>query len=67
MPRYDISQKREDESIEEYHKRPFFEKPSITKVISRHAGTVLVNEPHVSLTPKETREFDEGFSGRGYC
>ena len=63
MPQYDISQKRDNETIEEYHNRPLFEKPSITKVISRHAGTVLVNEPHVTLTPKETREFDAGFSG----
>lgn len=64
MPgQYDISQKREDETIEEYHKRPLFGEPTITHVISRHAGSVLVNEPHISLTPREKKEFEAAFEG----
>jgi len=60
---YDMTQKGEKETTEEYHDRPLFGKPSITKVISRHAGTVLVHEPHVHLTKKEGREFEDAFNG----
>mmetsp|Transcript_20594 Transcript_20594/g.43127 ORF Transcript_20594/g.43127 Transcript_20594/m.43127 type:complete len:331 (+) Transcript_20594:108-1100(+) len=58
---YDMSQKDPKESVEEYHNRPLFGKPSITKVISRHAGTVLAGEPHVHLTKKEQKAFDDAF------
>ncbi|GMI07680.1 hypothetical protein TrVE_jg13134 [Triparma verrucosa] len=58
MPsKYDISQKCPDETDEQYWKRPLFEKPGFTTVISRHQGSVLNGEPHVHLTPAEEREF----------
>jgi hypothetical protein len=58
MPAFDMSQKMEKESVAEYHDRPLFTKPSITQVISRHAGTVLVHEPHVKLHKIEQEAFD---------
>ncbi|GMI43124.1 hypothetical protein TrCOL_g9075 [Triparma columacea] len=60
---YDMTQKDPKETIEEYHNRPLFSAPTITKVISRHAGTVLNGEPHVHLTKTERKEFDEAFNG----
>lgn len=58
-----MTQKDPKETIEEYHNRPLFSAPTITKVISRHAGTVLNGEPHVHLTKTERKEFDEAFNG----
>ncbi|GMH93556.1 hypothetical protein TL16_g12661 [Triparma laevis f. inornata] len=54
---FDISQKRPDETDEQYWKRPLFPQPGFTTVISRHQGSVLNGEPHVHLTPTEEKEF----------
>ena len=53
-----MSQKLPTESVDKYHDRSLFPKPSITHVISHHAGTVLAKEPHVKLTVKEQSAFD---------
>ena len=61
---YDMTQKRPDESIDDYQSRPLFEKPGITKVISRHSGSVLdKTDPHVTLTADEQETFDEIYNG----
>ena len=62
MPAYDMSQMSKKETEDDYHSRPLFPIPSITKIISRHAGTVLDStEPKVVLNAEESESFDSVF------
>jgi len=50
LPAWDMTQPKEGETIEEYNDRPLFPRPSIAKVLNRHAGSVLGRpDPHVDL------------------
>ncbi len=58
---FDMTQKAPNETVEQYQSRPLFPKPTYSQVISRHASTVLVGEPKVTLTKKEQANFDAAF------
>ena len=61
----DMSQPRPGESVSDFNDRPLFEAPIITKVLSRHAGSVLGKaDPTVDLTTMATEleKFDDAFS-----
>jgi hypothetical protein len=64
MTTFDMSQMLPNETEDDYHQRPLFPLPTITKIISRHSGTVLDQpDPTNSLTDDELMEFDEVYEG----